>query len=231
MRCGDSKINRGIKILYCHPTRGRTGCCSSVSMTDHPNPFTGFDWQLHSMNTRQEEKMRTPRPLVCRTLIVPCIQLGPVKVMGISGAGTSWLPAESGNGHLGSANHLPSPVPKGPHGKQRRAGQGSLGPSLHTVREPGPQPRPLSVQCTRVTQTQALCVCVFNRSVVSDSLRPQTVTCQAPLSMRFSRQEYWSGLPLLPPGDLSDFTKQFGAGGHWGEPQGHGTQHVHTGHP
>ena len=200
-------------------------------MTDHPNPFTGFDWQLHSMNTRQEEKMITPRPLVCRTLIVPCIQLGPVKVMGISGAGTSWLPAESGNGHLGSANHLPSPVPKGPHGKQRRAGQGSLGPSLHTVREPGPQPRPLSVQCTRVTQTQALCVCVFNRSVVSDSLRPQTVTCQAPLSMRFSRQEYWSGLPLPPPGDLSDFTKQFGAGGHWGEPQGHGTQHVHTGHP
>ena len=30
-----------------------------------------------------------------------------------------------------------------------------------------------------------------------------TVTCQAPLSMRFSRQESWSGLlPCLPPGDL-----------------------------
>ena len=26
--------------------------------------------------------------------------------------------------------------------------------------------------------------------------------CQAPLSMEFSRQEYWSGLPCLPPGDL-----------------------------
>ena len=25
---------------------------------------------------------------------------------------------------------------------------------------------------------------------------------QAPLSVRFSRQEYWSGLPFLPPGDL-----------------------------
>ena len=24
---------------------------------------------------------------------------------------------------------------------------------------------------------------------------PWTVACQAPLSMRFSRQEYWSGLP------------------------------------
>ena len=27
---------------------------------------------------------------------------------------------------------------------------------------------------------------------------------QAPLSMGFSRQEYWSGLPCLPPGDLPD---------------------------
>ena len=29
-----------------------------------------------------------------------------------------------------------------------------------------------------------------------------TVACQAPLSMQFSRQEYWSGLPCPPPGDL-----------------------------
>ena len=32
----------------------------------------------------------------------------------------------------------------------------------------------------------------------------QTVTHQAPLFMRFSRQEYWSGLPCPPPGDLPD---------------------------
>ena len=31
-----------------------------------------------------------------------------------------------------------------------------------------------------------------------------TVTCQAPLSMGFSRQEYCSGLPCPPPGDLPD---------------------------
>ena len=31
---------------------------------------------------------------------------------------------------------------------------------------------------------------------------PWTVACQAPLSMGFSRQEYWSGLPCPPPGDL-----------------------------
>ena len=29
-----------------------------------------------------------------------------------------------------------------------------------------------------------------------------TVACQVPLSMAFSRQEYWSGLPFPSPGDL-----------------------------
>ena len=31
-----------------------------------------------------------------------------------------------------------------------------------------------------------------------------TIACQAPLSMGFSSQEYWSRLPCPPPGDLSD---------------------------
>ena len=29
-----------------------------------------------------------------------------------------------------------------------------------------------------------------------------TISCQAPLSMEFFRQEYWSGLPFPSPGDL-----------------------------
>ena len=33
---------------------------------------------------------------------------------------------------------------------------------------------------------------------------PGTVACQAPLSMGFPRQEYWSGLPFPSPGDLPD---------------------------
>ena len=37
-----------------------------------------------------------------------------------------------------------------------------------------------------------------------DSSPPLTVAQQAPLSMGFSRQEYWSGLPFPSPGDLSD---------------------------
>ena len=31
-----------------------------------------------------------------------------------------------------------------------------------------------------------------------------TVACQAPLSMESSREEYWSGWPCPPPGDLPD---------------------------
>ena len=33
---------------------------------------------------------------------------------------------------------------------------------------------------------------------------PWTVAYQAPLSVEFSRQEYWSGLPYPSPGDLRD---------------------------
>ena len=31
---------------------------------------------------------------------------------------------------------------------------------------------------------------------------PWTIACQAPLSMGFSRQEYWNGLPFPSPGEL-----------------------------
>ena len=41
-------------------------------------------------------------------------------------------------------------------------------------------------------------------SVESDSLRPYGLAPQAPPSMGFSRQEYCSGLPCPPPGDLPD---------------------------
>ena len=35
-------------------------------------------------------------------------------------------------------------------------------------------------------------------------VNPQTVACQAPLSMGFCRREYWSRLPFPSPGDLPD---------------------------
>ena len=40
---------------------------------------------------------------------------------------------------------------------------------------------------------------------MSDSfVTPWTIARQSPLSMGFPRQEYWSGLPFLSPGDLPD---------------------------
>ena len=48
-----------------------------------------------------------------------------------------------------------------------------------------------------------MCVCVPSRfSYVQLFETPWTVAHQAPLSMGFSRQEYWRGLPCPPPGDL-----------------------------
>ena len=49
-----------------------------------------------------------------------------------------------------------------------------------------------------------MCLCV-SCSVVSDSFQPPwTIVCQTILSMEFSRQEYWGGLPFPSPGDLPD---------------------------
>ena len=48
----------------------------------------------------------------------------------------------------------------------------------------------------------SVCVCSVT-SALSDSLEKLWIVArQAPLSMGFSRQEYWSGLPFPPPGDL-----------------------------
>ena len=48
-----------------------------------------------------------------------------------------------------------------------------------------------------------LSLLLFSYSVVSDSFAtPWTVARQVPLSMEFSGQEYWSGLPFPTPGHL-----------------------------
>ena len=46
------------------------------------------------------------------------------------------------------------------------------------------------------------CVLSFSRVQLFET--PWTVAHQAPLSMGFPRQEYWSGLPFSSPGDLPD---------------------------
>ena len=46
-----------------------------------------------------------------------------------------------------------------------------------------------------------ICCCLVAKSCLTRVI-PQTVAHQAPLSMEFPRQQYWSGLPILSPGDL-----------------------------
>ena len=85
--------------------------------------------------------------------------------------------------------------------------QGAAEAEDHWVRRQGsetsePGPVMEEAECDRPgSQAVLLCGC----SVVSNSLAaPWTVAQQAPLSVGFSRQEYWSGLPFPSPGDLPD---------------------------
>ena len=49
------------------------------------------------------------------------------------------------------------------------------------------------------------CACALSVLYSCSTLcNPWTIACQAPLSVRFSRQEYWSGLPCPPSGNLPD---------------------------
>ena len=47
-------------------------------------------------------------------------------------------------------------------------------------------------------------VCVLVTQLCLILASSWTVACQTPLSMEFSRQEYWGGLPLPSPGDIPD---------------------------
>ena len=55
-------------------------------------------------------------------------------------------------------------------------------------------------------QNAAVCVCAYMLSDFShvNSVTAWTLVCQAPPFVGFSKQEYWSGLPCHPPGDLPD---------------------------
>ena len=64
-----------------------------------------------------------------------------------------------------------------------------------------PPGKPYSVQKSERIES-GVCVCVLSH--VQLFAIPRIVAHQAPLSMGFSRQEYWSGLPFPTPGDLPD---------------------------
>ena len=52
----------------------------------------------------------------------------------------------------------------------------------------------------RILRMLCMHMCMLNSVQLFET--PWTVACQAPLSVEFSRPEYWSGLPFPSPGDL-----------------------------
>ena len=82
-----------------------------------------------------------------------------------------------------------------------------LGGAQKQVKTPGqmfPNPPgailPVSTRGPPLTLSSLLAACML--SCVTLCATPWTVARQAPLSVEFSRQEYWSGLPFPSPGDL-----------------------------
>ena len=61
----------------------------------------------------------------------------------------------------------------------------------------------VGLEFTEFSFALIMCVC-YHFSRVQLFVTLWTVAHQAPLSTGFSRQEYWSGLPCPPPGDLPD---------------------------
>ena len=60
----------------------------------------------------------------------------------------------------------------------------------------------ITLMYSRNNIVNQICMCCLF-SCVRRFVTPWIITCQAPLSMGFSRHEYWGGLPFSPPGESS----------------------------
>ena len=77
----------------------------------------------------------------------------------------------------------------------------------------------LALPYSQIAYSSGVCVCMCvwahahahaqSLSCVLFFVTPWTAAHQSPLSMGFSQQEYWSGLPFPPPGDLPQIVKAF----------------------
>ena len=109
--------------------------------------------------------------------------------------GPHWNPFLCGPSHIGQTE----PVPAG-DGAQA-VGFRTRGPTFASQTVQGPLTSP---PCEAVWGSSPLrgSTLVLGLSVSSDPATPWTMARQAPLSTGLFRQEYWSGLPCPPPGDL-----------------------------
>ena len=148
----------------------------------------------------------------------PCCQWPPHTTVSCPGPVSPTTLSSPGQGlHLPQLYVL-SPFPMFLHkGEKRRERTAEKPPHSHPDRDWGNTrqqlggPRQvqtlwsLGLSCGRHWRenVEKQCACALSRSVVSNFLwPPRTVVHQAPLSMGFSRLEYWGGLPFPPPGDL-----------------------------
>ena len=78
------------------------------------------------------------------------------------------------------------------------------------------------------------CTCAQSLNPVQLFVTTWTAVCQAPLSLGFSRQEYWIGLPFPSPGDLPNlgieptFPISPALAGEWATKDTHTHTHTHT---
>ena len=81
-----------------------------------------------------------------------------------------------------------------------------LGSLRHVLPDPGVCVQVMGKAAWKwiTTSIQDMIFCVQSLSRVRLFATPCTAASQASLSIGFSRQEYWSGLPFPPPGDLPD---------------------------
>ena len=92
------------------------------------------------------------------------------------------------------------PRPSEEHLEQPWTGPHWPGPSVHAEDQSETTQSQRWIACPKLMEVKWS----ESRSVVSDSAAPWTVAHQAPLSVEFCRQEYWSGQPFLSPGDLPE---------------------------
>ena len=119
-------------------------------------------------------------------------------------AGQAGREPEHSAGCPGQGSRVLQPMVRG-----RQPGKGTLAelPTKARLCRQPPQPVPVAVSpwatCS-LPPSQILYIVVKSVSRVRLLVTPWTVAHQAPLSMGFSRQAYWSGLPFPSPGDLPE---------------------------
>ena len=161
--------------------------------------------QLHPSSTLGPRTLRAlppPTPASSNHVALPSLlQKGCPSACWAPPAGTTWPVADDlrGVGPAPGILSLPQPPGRGPHDLF------SPGGGVAIIWSPQTTVSAPTLTHAHLSSSLLPHVCVLScLSRVQLFAIPCTVARQAPLSVGFSRQEYWSGLPCPPPGDLPE---------------------------